>query len=123
MSQLYRVSNQSRALQKPLVLKECASFWNKARGLSWRFPIAEEQGILLVANKVGRQETAIHMLGVFFHLTVVWLDEDYKVVDAQKAYAWRSFLFPQNAAKYVLECRLARFEEFRPGDQLALETL
>lgn len=123
MSQLYRVSNQSRALQKPLVLKECASFWSKTRGLSWRWPIAEEQGVLLVANKVGRQGTAIHMLGVFFHLTVVWLDKAYEVVDVQKAYAWRSFLFPQNAAKYVLECRLARFEEFRPGDQLALETL
>ena len=63
------------------------------------------------------------MLGMFFPLTVVWLNEKYQVVDVQKAYPWRSFIVPEQAAKYVIECGLSRFDEFAIGDQISLEAL
>ncbi len=121
MPATYRISNQSQALIQPLVVRNCTSFGCKLLGLAWQAPIAQDHGLLLVLPKEGRKSAGIHMLGMFSHLTVVWLDGDYRVVDVRKAYAWRSIIYPQDRAKYVIECRLSRFDEFKIGDQLVLE--
>lgn len=121
MTKRFRVNNQSKALQTSLTLKNCGSFWCKALGLSWRLKLGQGEGLLLVLNREGKKSAGIHMLGMFFPLSVVWLNADYQVVDVQKAYPWRSFLIPQQAAKFVIECGLSRFEDFDIGDQLKLE--
>lgn len=71
--------------------------------------------------RTGRSQTSIHMLGMFFDLGIVWLDDKKRVVDARPAYRWRSFLQPAKAARYVIECALDRISEFQIGDQIDFE--
>jgi len=123
MTDRFVVNNQSKALRNSLEIINCKSFLCKARGLSWKFRLPADEGLLLVGKKESKSGTGIHMLGMFFPLTVVWLNEKYQVVDVQKAYPWRSFIVPEQAAKYVIECGLSRFDEFAIGDQISLEAL
>ncbi len=83
--------------------------------------LAPAEGLLLVETKASRWNTGIHMLGMFFDLSIIWLDGDRKVVDKGIARRWRSFLFPRNPARYVIECVVSRYEEFQIDDQLAIE--
>lgn len=115
------VHNQSRALKKRLLVDYCDSYWCKLIGLAWRRDLDEEQGIVLVAQKASKLESAIHMFGMFFDLTIVWLDSDLHVVDVRLAKRWRSIFVPRKAAQYVIECAHSRFGEFDIGDQIAFE--
>jgi hypothetical protein len=117
----FRLQNQSRALKNKLNLNKCVSFWCKLRGLAWRNSLPDHRGLVFILPTESRASASVHMFGMFFHLAIIWLDTDLKVVDIQKAYAWRSILFPKIKAKYVIECRISRISEFKIGDQLALE--
>lgn len=117
------IRNRSRALRQPLSAAYCASFLCKLRGLSWRRELPLDDGLLMVEAGESRLNTAIHMLGMAFDLAIVWLDSELRVVDVQAARRWRSFLTPRKAARYVLECRLERLEEFQLGDQLDLQDI
>lgn len=79
------------------------------------------EGLLLADAKASRLNAGIHMLGMFFDLSIIWLDDDFKVVDKALARPWISFIFPRNPARYVIECAVSRYEEFHIGDQLAIE--
>jgi uncharacterized membrane protein (UPF0127 family) len=68
-----------------------------------------------------RWNSAIHMLGMFFGITVVWADSDLRVVDVRRATPWISVIVPRKPARYVIECAAARYEEFNIDDQLAFE--
>jgi hypothetical protein len=121
MTQEFRLQNQSRALVNTLILYKCVSFWCKLRGLAWRNSLPENQGLVFILPTESRASASVHMFGMFFHLAIIWLDSDFNVVDIQKAYAWRSILFPKVKAKYVIECHFSRILEFKIGDQLALD--
>lgn len=112
------IINASAALKSPLVVDYCESFWCKLLGLSYRRSLPFERGLLMDERTESRTATGIHMLGMFFDLTIVWLDSQLKVVDVKPARAWRSYLFPREAARYVLECGASRLEEFRIGHQI-----
>ncbi len=83
----------------------------------------EHEGIVLVYKNVSITGTAIHMLGMFFDLAIIWLDADLKVVDVRQAIKWRSFIAPRKAASYVIECSLSRGAEFKIGDQIEFENI
>ncbi|MCL5428357.1 MAG: DUF192 domain-containing protein [Chloroflexi bacterium] len=118
---LASIKNLSRPLRQPLSVRYCERFLCKLRGLMFQTNLAPHEGLLLVETKASRWNTGIHMLGMFFDLSIIWLDGDLKVVDKGMARRWRSFLFPRNPARYVIECVVSRYEEFQLGDQLAFE--
>ena len=115
------VRNLSRALTAPLEVEYCERFWCRLRGLAWRRTIDEGEGLVLVQPYESRLGSAIHMLGMRFDLAIIWLDASLKVVDAQPAKRWRSFLMPRQAARFVIECSLSRLSEFAIGEQIAFE--
>jgi len=76
---------------------------------------------MLVESKESRVSTAIHMLGVFIPLGVVWLDSEQRVVHLTLAKPWRLSYSSPRAARYVLEGPPSMLESLRIGDQLAFE--
>lgn len=115
--------NRSRGLARPLHADWCDSFGAKLRGLAWRRSLGAEEGVVLVNEGESRANSAIHMLGMFFDLAIVWLDGEKSVVDVRVARAWRSILKPRMPAQYVIECAAERLNEFVVGDHIAFETL
>ncbi len=113
--------NLTRSLTQPLGVSYCESFLCKLRGLSFRSRLAPDQGLLLAERKPSRLNTGIHMLGMFFDLSIIWLDDNLKVIDKVLAKRWLSFVFPRKPARYVIECAVSRYEEFQIGDQLSFE--
>ncbi len=87
----------------------------------FRSPLPDDEGLLLVQDRQSRTEAAIHMLGMRFDLTVVWIDETRRVVDVRIARRWPPVYFPRRAARYVLETGLHHRTNFQPGDQLYFE--
>lgn len=78
-------------------------------------------GLLLVQARPSRLDTAVHMLWMRFDLAIVWLDEDWHVVDVRSARRWQPILVPSSPAKYVLETDLRYQERYTIGDELLLE--
>ncbi len=116
-----QVENLSRPLAAPLRVIYCATFTCRLRGLTFRRELAAESGLLLVQSRESRLDAAIHMLGVWFDLAVIWLDQDYQVVDLRLARRWRPIYVPGQPAKYILEAAAGRIGEFQPGDRLNFE--
>lgn len=112
------IRNLSRPLARPLRVGACASFWCKLRGLTFRRALEEEAGLLMDNQRESRMDSAIHMMGVFFDLGIIWLGKDKKVVDTGLARRWISVLAPRRAARYILEVHPARLEEFEVGDEI-----
>lgn len=78
-------------------------------------------GLLLVQGKENRLDAAIHMLGMYMDLGVVWINGAMKVVDVRRAHKWRSFIIPRAPAKYVLETTPEAGKFFRIGDEVRIE--
>jgi uncharacterized membrane protein (UPF0127 family) len=116
------IKNLTRALKHSLSAGYCESFLCKLRGLSFKGSLAPYEGLILVESKPSRLNTSIHMLGMFFDLSIIWLDGNLQVVDKVLAKRWLTFAFPRQPARYVIECAVSRYEEFKVGDQLAFET-
>ena len=119
--ELTGIQNLTRPLKQALRVHYCESFFCKLRGLSFKGSLALDKGLLLVESKPSRLNTSIHMLGMFFDLSIVWVDGQFKVVDKILARRWLTFAFPRKPAVYVIECAVSRYEEFQLGDQLAFE--
>jgi uncharacterized membrane protein (UPF0127 family) len=98
----------------------CATFSCRLRGLTFRQALAEEEGLLMDMGRSSRAESAIHMLGVFFDLAIIWLDESLTVVDCRLARRWVSVMAPALPARFVLEAHASRMSEFRPGEHLSI---
>ncbi len=121
--QKHNVRNKSHTLKTRLVLDYCEDYWCKLRGLAWQRALNANEGIILAYAKESKMRSAIHMLGMFFDLAIIWLDMDFRVVDVRIAKKWRSFITPQKSAAYVIECSVFRAKEFNIGDQIAIDPL
>lgn len=84
----------------------------------FRRRLAADEGLLLVEPRESRLDTAIHMLFVFTDLAVFWLDSDGVVVDKVLARAWRPAYAPRRPARYILETRPERIDDFQVGERL-----
>jgi uncharacterized membrane protein (UPF0127 family) len=115
------IKNLTRSLKHPLSAGYCESFFCKLRGLSLMSRLAPAKGLVLVESKPGRLNTGIHMLGMFFDLSIIWLDNDLRVVDKVLAKRWLTIAFSRKPARYVIECAVSRYEEFKIGDKLAFK--
>ncbi len=119
----YRVLNRSRPLARPLRVRLCATGWCRLRGLMFRVHLDPEEGLLFQWSRPGRWRTAIHMWGMRFPLTLVWVDAHHRVVDVRLGRPWRTVAVPRRPAQYVLELHASRLSEFHLGDHLVWEPL
>ena len=62
------------------------------------------------------------MLWMKIDLAIVWINSDFKVVDVQPAYKWKSFITPKKPAKYILEFAIERLGDFQIGDHVQIKT-
>lgn len=117
------IRNHSRAGVPVLRVRYCDAFLCQLRGLMFRRSLAEDEGLLLVQSSESRLNAAIHMFGMAFDLTVVWIDARHRVVDVQLTRRWPPIYFPRRPAQYVLETRTQHFPHFHTGDLLDFEAL
>ena len=95
----------------------CDSVLCRLRGLTFRRPLDEREGLILVEPVESRMGTSIHMFGVFFPLGVVWINSQGMVVDTCIARPWRLY-FPKAPARFVLEASPDLIDHVQPGDFL-----
>lgn len=117
MKRWVRVHNRSRGNSLLIRSRWCDSFLCRLRGLTFRREIPDGEGLLLVERREGRINTSIHMLFVFFSISVFWVSSDGVVVDKTLAKPW-GFYAPKDAARYILEGTPRLLEEAQIGDQL-----
>lgn len=105
---------------KPVVrARWCQSYLCRLRGLMFRRGLEPGQGYLIVQPSMGVGQTSIHMWFVFFSIGVVWLDNDFRVVDARLARPWRVYA-PKAAARYILEGGPEILDKVTLGDVLEI---
>ena len=115
-----RIQNIDRPLQTQLWAIDCASFLCRLRGLTFQKALPFETGLLLRHERESRLDTAIHMLGVFHNLSVIWIDSKHQVADVQLARRWRPIYIPARPAQYVLEISAQRIADFRVGERVTI---
>lgn len=120
-SKTARLHNRTDGSAAPLTVRICESFACRLRGLMFRKDLPPDWGLLLVQSRPSRLDAAIHMLWMRFAIAVIWIDADWMVVDAQLAHPWRSFLVPEQPAKYILETAPEYLRQYKIGDEIQLE--
>lgn len=84
----------------------------KERGLSGRYFIDDEEGMLFVFKESGYH--AIWMKDMLFPIDIAWLDKEFKILDIEHDVSpntYPSSFSPQVAASYVLEVNAGFFKE------------
>lgn len=114
------VRNQTSPLNAALKAGYCASFACRLKGLMFRKGIPDDWGLLLVEGSESIVNSAIHMFAVPFDLGVIWLNNQFEVVDVAIAKRWIGIKSPKKPARYILEVTPARANEFHVGDKLEI---
>jgi uncharacterized membrane protein (UPF0127 family) len=115
------IRNINRPTNPPVRARYCTSFLCRLRGFTFRRKLQPDEAILLVQSKDSRLDAAIHMIGVWTDLDVVWINSNGDVVDLCIARAWHPFYIPDGPARYVLEMAPGRLDAFQIGDKLKFE--
>jgi uncharacterized membrane protein (UPF0127 family) len=118
-----RIHNSSRPGISPLIAKYADTFLTRLRGYTFRRRVPVDEGLVLVQTKDSRVDSAIHMLGVFTDLGVVWINSQNEVVDVRLARSWRLAYIPRRPSRYVLEMNPSRLGDFQMGDRVSFEDL
>jgi uncharacterized protein len=116
-----QIKNKSRSVGKPVRARYCSSFFCRLRGLMFQKTLDPYEGLLMVQSRADRVESSIHMLFMMFDLAVVWLDDQYRVVDVQLCRRWRPAYIPAGPARFVLETHTERLSDFTIGDRISVE--
>ena len=119
MPKTITVENSNRRIAGDLRVKYADTFLSQLLGLSFRSPLADDEGLLLVGKRDSRIDSSIHMFFVTFDLTVIWINSSMRVVDKVLARAWRPAYFSKHPAKFTLEIHPDRWEDFEIGDGVA----
>ena len=110
------VQNNNRAIKGPAHIRYCDTFLTQLRGFTFRTRHPRDEGLLLVGTRDSRLDSSIHMLFVFFDLTVIWINSNMQVVDKLLAKSWRPAYFAKQPARYVLEIHPERWGDYEIGD-------
>ena len=121
MMRFVKVFNRSTLSSHPIHAAVCDSFWLKFRGLMFRKNLDEYSGILLAERTDSRIASSIHMFCMGFDIAVIWINSQYKVVDAKIARRWRPMYFPKKPAQFVLETHVNRMMDFYIGDSVEIK--
>jgi len=115
-----KLTTQSNLNPVVLSVEWADTFFSRFMGLMGRKDIDQSTGLVLVLDKESRINAAIHMLFMRFNIAVIWLSEDFKVIDKIIAKKWHLSYQPQAAAKYILETNPANFSLFDIGDKIQI---
>lgn len=115
------IRNCNRPQVTPIVAGYCDSFLCRLRGLTFRRELPQGWGLLLVQERDSRLDAAIHMLGMWLDLAVVWVNSERVVVDVRLARRWHLAYVPQRPARFVLETTIDHLPDFHIGEQVAFE--
>ena len=118
-----QINNLSRPDQPPIQARYCHTFLCRLRGYTFRRQLDTDEALLFVQGRESRLDAAIHMLGVWTDLTIVWIDDKNVVVDLCLAQRWRLYYVPRQPARYTLEMPPEKMGVFRIGDEVSIEDL
>lgn len=99
-------------------VRRADSFVSRARGLTFRRRLGEDEGLWLVNRAQNRLDSAITMLFVFFPIGVLWLDRENQIVDKTVARPFRPIYVPKAPAISRLECQPRVLEKVMIGDRI-----
>ncbi len=99
-------------------VKWCDTFASRLRGLTFRPPLAPDEGLALVYRRAGVAESSITMFFVHFDIAAVWLDIDRRVAHTALARAGRPYYASPKPACHVLEGPPALLDRVAVGDVL-----
>jgi uncharacterized membrane protein (UPF0127 family) len=120
-SSLLRNRRTGEVLARRVV--RCDTFFSRARGLTFRRALGEDEVYIFSQDRESVTSTTIHMLFVFFPIAVVWLDSRMRVVDTALAKPWRPYYAPRQPAQFFLEGHPSLLEKVQSGDEIVIETV
>jgi uncharacterized membrane protein (UPF0127 family) len=103
-----------------LEINRADTFFKRFLGLMGRKRIANMEGLLFMLKKPSKFDAAIHMLFMNFDIAVIWLSDDFVVIDQTLAKKWHLSYMPKDKAKYYLETHPSQLANFTEGDHLEL---
>lgn len=118
-----KIENITSPFSEPLRGKLCTGFFERFRGLMFDRDLPRNECIILDEGTESKLNTSIHMFFMFYDITTVWADKNWKVVDIKIARKWKPYYAPTHPARYVLEARTEWFEAFHKGDQLRISNV
>jgi len=84
----------------------------------FRTGLDRDSGIVLEVNPPGVVNASIHMFFMRFDITVIWIDQNMKVIDTNLAKKWRPYFAPKTSASYTIELHRDRLSDFHVNDQV-----
>jgi uncharacterized membrane protein (UPF0127 family) len=115
------IRNLSNSSTEPIKARYCSSFFCRLRGLMFTRSIGSQEGLLMVQAHADRIDSSIHMLFMAFDLAVIWLNDQYRVVDKKYCRRWKLAYFPAAPARFVLETHVDRLKDFQIGDEINIK--
>ena len=117
------IINQANQESKPILAEYCQSFFCQLRGLMFRKSLPDNWGLLLVQKTDSKINASIHMMFMWMDLAVIWINNDYVVVDLILARRWKLAYIPKAEARYVLETNESHLAEYKIGDKVQFDFL
>jgi uncharacterized membrane protein (UPF0127 family) len=96
----------------------CDTFWRRLRGLMFHRRLTLGQAYLFDFRRESVVAPSIHMMFVFYPISLIWLDGRRQVVDARLARPFRPWYAPRRAARYLIEGRPELLGRVHLGDEL-----
>lgn len=108
--------NSGEILAKSVEIAD--SFWSRFRGLMFRFNFSEDEALLFEFPKP--RKFRIHTFFVFFSIDLIYLNQNYEVVEVKQNLSSWSFHNPDVKANYLVELSGGRLSEKRVevGDEI-----
>jgi uncharacterized membrane protein (UPF0127 family) len=119
--QTIRINNLSHPELKPILARNCDTFFCRLRGFTFRRRLRPDEALLFVQPRENRVDAAIHMITVGTDLAVFWINNGGVVVDLCLARRWHPYYAPRRPARYTLEMAPDRIDAFQIGDEVAIE--
>jgi uncharacterized protein len=117
------IKNQANQESKPILAEYCQSFFCQLRGLMFRKSLPDNWGLLLVQKTDSKINASIHMMFMWMDLAVIWINNEYVVVDLILARRWKLAYIPKAEARYVLETNESHLAEYKIGDKVQFDFL
>ena len=89
------IINQANQESKPILAEYCQSFFCQLRGLMFRKSIPDNRGLLLVQKTDSKINASIHMMFMWMDLAVIWINNDYLVVDLVRHAVGNWLIYPK----------------------------
>lgn len=110
--------NKSRGKKVMERVRLAESFFSKMRGLMFERKKNFDYALVMVLESETRARASLHMLFVFFPITVLFVNEKKVVVEKALLKPFQLNYTPKRKCCYVIELPEEKFREFEIGDKL-----